>query len=103
MMITTTYDPAGDPLTISTQVTDILTGEVKTVGVSYGYDSMGNVISYTDELGNKTYYEYDLMNQLIKVTNGEGNTQAEYTYDCMGRILQEKTSDGILTTYTYDV
>ncbi|MBP3621094.1 MAG: RHS repeat protein, partial [Lachnospiraceae bacterium] len=84
-------------------MTDILTVEVKTVGVSYGYDCNGNVISYTDKLGNKTYYEYDLMNQLIKVTNGEGNTQAEYTYDCMGRILQEKTSDGILTTYTYDV
>lgn len=61
-MITTTYDPAGDQLTISTQVTDILTVEVKTVGVSYGYDCKGNVISYTDKLGNKTYCEYDLMN-----------------------------------------
>ena len=35
--VDTAYDPAGRPVSISTGVTDIITGEKRTVSVSYTY------------------------------------------------------------------
>ena len=72
------------------------------LSVSYTYDAMGNVSTYTDEMGNTTSYEYDLSGNLIKVTDSEGVITAEYTYDCMGKVLQEKTASGIVIAYSYN-
>ncbi|MBP3620458.1 MAG: hypothetical protein J6J16_01710, partial [Lachnospiraceae bacterium] len=96
------YDKSGRPVKVSTYVTDIITGETREISSSLTYDLMGNVSSYKDEMGNVTNYQYDLMNQLIKVTDDEGNIQAEYTYDCLGRVISVRDSSGITTTYTYN-
>ena len=77
---TATYDSMGRVVTASIEVTDILTGEERTVSESYTYDTMGNVASHTDTMGNVTYYEYDLNNQLIKVTDRSCNKKVQMVY-----------------------
>ena len=94
------YDKNGRLLKVSTGVTE---GETRTVGISYTYDEMGNIKTYTDEMGTVTSYEYDLDGNLTKVLDDEGKVCAEYEYDCMDRLISEKTRDGSKATYKYDI
>ena len=91
------YDPCGR---VSEVYIDTDSGD--RIKVSYTYDAMGNVSTYTDELGNTTTYEYDLNCNVTKITDSEGTVTTEYTYDCMGKILQEKDASGIVVTYSYN-
>ena len=97
LVIHMVYDPCGR---VSEAYVD--RGAEGKFSVSYTYDSMGNVSTYTDEMGNTTTYEYDLNGNLISVTDTQGIVTAEYTYDCMGKVLQEKTASGIVVTYSYN-
>jgi len=53
----------------------------------YTYDVMNNVISMTDELGNKTNYEYTPTGQLAKVIDALGNV-AYYKYDERDQLIE---------------
>ncbi|MBQ8923200.1 MAG: PKD domain-containing protein, partial [Lachnospiraceae bacterium] len=94
------YDKNGRILKVSTDVTE---GETRTVGISYTYDEMGNIKTYTDEMGTVTSYEYDMDGNLTKVLDDEGKVCAEYEYDCMDRLISEKSRDGSKATYKYDI
>ena len=78
--------------------------------MAYTYDGNGNVTSATDAKGNVTTFEYDIMDNLSKVTLHRVDTQDNvdeyevtlYEYD--GRGLQTKVVDalGNVTVHQYD-
>lgn len=52
---------------------------------SYTYDpATGNVTSITDERGNISKYEYDLMGRLIRIKDEQGNILKQNTYQYQG-------------------
>jgi len=75
------------------------------------YDYLGNMLTQTQYLqgnGNApatlvtTSYEYDIMNNLISMTDAEGNT-SRFVYDGLGRMIEEIYPDGKKNRYSYDV
>jgi RHS repeat-associated protein len=73
--------------------------------VGYTYDSNGNVLSRTDELGRTTTYTYDSNgNELsISVPTGSGTyATTSYTYNSFGEVLTTTDPLGNVTTNTYD-
>jgi len=73
--------------------------------VCYGYDEYGRVNTITamrgDELLTSTTYGYNAYNQLISVTDENGNTTT-YTYDLNGSCTSMTYADGTKVTYAYD-
>jgi RHS repeat-associated protein len=72
---------------------------------TYGYDENGNLTASTDDLARTTGYEYDIHNQLKKVSSPPvgGQIQTiEYEYDSAGRVTSVKDPKGNLTQYQYD-
>lgn len=87
---------------------------------SYSYDFRGNLISYTDTLGNSQHYTYDKAGRpigstdpsgrkytyaydawgnILSGTNAAGETEYSRTYDSMGHILTETDGEG--STFSY--
>lgn len=50
------------------------------------------MVKTTDEMGTVTSFEYDAMDNLIAVYDGEGNKTASYTYDAVGNMLTAQHS-----------
>jgi RHS repeat-associated protein len=50
----------------------------------------------------RTLYQYDPLNQLVGVTDSNGN-QTTHTYDLLGRRTSTNTPDGGLVTFSYDL
>ncbi len=74
------------------------------IEIKYDYDLVGNLVKLTDGRNNNTHYQYDALNRLIKVINAL-NEQVDYTYDRLGNLSQIKQYDGIetfQTSKTYD-
>ncbi|WP_186767770.1 choice-of-anchor D domain-containing protein [Blastopirellula retiformator] len=72
------------------------------------YDSAGNMLTETDELGNVTTYTYDALSRVTSMTSadpdGAGPQVASvisYTYNAMGFIATE-TLNSRTTTYAYN-
>jgi RHS repeat-associated protein len=93
-------DPAVDAqVTVSVSVPDDYTSE-------YTYDKNGNWATMSDSRG-VTYYEYDVLNRLVKVTEPDGKWIA-YEYDAAGnRTKMTIHSDGApsfnhVTQYVYN-
>lgn len=57
------------------------------VSVLYEYDALGRVVKTTDEMETVTSFEYNVMDNLIAVYDGEGNKTASYTSDAVGNML----------------
>jgi RHS repeat-associated protein len=70
------------------------------VDPSYTYDLNGNRITMTDPTG-VTYYAYDALNRLTKITNPNGEITS-YTYDAVGRRTGMTYANSIITSYQYD-
>jgi len=68
---------------------------------SFTYDAAGNVISETDEEENTTYYEYDALNRVARVTESMGGV-VERTYDDRGNLIELKDPNNGITFYEYD-
>ena len=68
--------------------------------VSYTYDAVGNRITMTYPDGETTTYEYDVVNQLVRVTAFDGVTT--YEYDNAGRRTRMDYPNGVYLTYEYD-
>ena len=72
------------------------------------YDSEGNVLTWIDELGYTTAFQYDGLGRTVQKTLPEGNV-TEWTYDANNNVLTKtlipkptSTLANIVNTYTYD-
>lgn len=71
---------------------------------NYAFDIAGNCISKTDPNNNTTWFQYDALNQLNKVTNALGEV-TDYSYDRLGdltAVTQYQGTEEIETTKEYD-
>jgi RHS repeat-associated protein len=103
------YDQLGRLITITSAK-----GTVDETVMRYEYfDGMaglsGNVKAMIDGRGNRTEYEYDTMNRVVKVTeadpNGSGSQSSPVTemkYDENGNLVESKDALGSITTFVYD-
>ncbi|MEV0726977.1 LamG-like jellyroll fold domain-containing protein [Micromonospora purpureochromogenes] len=97
-----TYDAAGQELTAT------VTGEdgVVTQVLSKAYYANGNLASETDAMNWVTSYEYDLNDNVTKVTRTDGvktYVQEVNNYDAIGNLISRRTNNGATwTTHTYD-
>lgn len=66
----------------------------------YEYNSLGLLSKVTDALGGVTQYNYNSAGRLTSVTDAENNT-VRYHYDSVGRVAEETDALGNQTTYTY--
>lgn len=77
---------------------------------TYDYNTDGTLASVTDAEGNKTEYEYDGFNRLVKTIFPSKTTPGQvnagdyelYTYDDAGNRLSLRKRDGQTIHYTYD-
>jgi len=67
--------------------------------LSYTYDQFGNITSVSQNGAVVESYEYDSLNQLVKVTNGANVT--EYAYDAGGNLTSVKLNGEVQDTYGY--
>ena len=70
-------------------------------GTQSQYDGLYRLTNTIDALTNSTGYDYNVADQLIKVTAPNG-TVTEYVYDDLGNLLKEISADRGTTTYTHD-
>jgi RHS repeat-associated protein len=72
--------------------------------ISFTYDSAGNALTRTDELGRTTTYTYDTHNNVLSVSQptGSGTATTSYTYNSFGEVLTTTDPLGNVTTNTYD-
>ena len=95
-----TYDSDGNVLNEKTQSADVKTEDTSV------YDAMGRVLKSTDEkTGEVTEYQYDYRGREIQKTvtlNGKTQTSTS-AYDANGTLISETDTEGIKTTYKYDV
>jgi RHS repeat-associated protein len=86
-------DPSGNSRTNTYRVS------TSGAGVTYTYDSNGNLAQKTE--GTDIWgYEWNARNELTRVTKNSVE-QARFSYDPLGRRV-EKVAGGTTTTYTYD-
>jgi RHS repeat-associated protein len=85
LFVTATTDPLGKTLT----------------AYSDGSDNVFGMFESAGGLSNETRYAYDVLDQLIRVTDNAGN-QTALAYDMLGRRVSVDTPDSGLREYTYD-
>ncbi|WP_343363312.1 DUF6531 domain-containing protein [Listeria seeligeri] len=85
------YNPYGDLISYTDQNQNM---------VQYQYDSIGRRTGLIYPDGTNTKYEYDLNDNLLKVTTG--NDITNYTYDILGNLLTTTLPNGSVTSYSYD-
>ncbi len=71
---------------------------------SFAYDSLGNMVSMTDPLGNMTRYSYDEIGgqSLLASDTDPLGRLTTYTYDAAGDPTSATDPLGNVTSYTYD-
>jgi RHS repeat-associated protein len=74
-------------------------GSVRTP-VSYGYDGLSRVTSYTDGKGQTTGYTYDVLDRVTRITY-QGGTHVDLAYDFAGN-LRTRSDAALMLTYTPD-
>lgn len=70
-------------------------------GVSYQYDSKGNIVSTKDLINKQTNFTYDGNDKLTSVTDPKGN-KTTYEYDNNGNNVKVTSSENIVMSFTYD-
>jgi len=110
-VVTYEYNPLGqttevssnDGPTVTYTYTDCLLTEVA-VGsntTTYGYDSLGRVVSITDALDHETTYDIDRSGRLLQVTDAEAGETA-FVYDEYNNLIQVTDARDHSTWYAYD-
>ncbi|PTY01261.1 hypothetical protein DB346_13675 [Verrucomicrobia bacterium LW23] len=128
----TVVDPLGHLTRLEYAAPDLATGVLPTMpsrviypnntSISYTYDALGNVTSFTnvsgqtsysvyddsgmllesiDPLGYKTKYAYNERGELASITNALGQIST-YEYDLAGRLLRHTGPNGAVTSRTWD-
>lgn len=97
---TLTYNQYGDLISYTDQNQNM---------VQYQYDNIGRRIGLTYPDGTQTKYEYDLNDNLVKVSSQEADTSSTsqtdittYSYDVLGNLLATTLPNGSVTSYRYD-
>ena len=57
------------------------------------YDANGNLLTVTDERGNRKSMRYDYLNRMVEFRDEAAGSVARYGYDCLGRRLVKSVSD----------
>jgi YD repeat-containing protein len=65
------------------------------------YDQVGNLLSLTDPLNNRTSYTYDRLNRQLTDTNALGDTRS-FVYDAVGNLTGMTDRNGRRRTMNYD-
>lgn len=91
-----TYNDSGNCIATKKHISDD-----KFLQTSSEYDALGNLLSKTDELGNKVLYEYDANSRLITEKNLSGKS-INYLYDDLGNNTQIQYSDGLIEKFEFD-
>ena len=78
----------------------IISKTVDEINLGYTYDSLGNVLTMTDQNGT-TSYEYTENNLLKKITVPDNKT-ISYSYDLNGNVTGMTDYDGNTYSYIYD-
>lgn len=68
---------------------------------SYIYDGAGNLLSVSNNIAQITFYLYDDLNRLTKVSSPDGNSTS-FTYDDVGNLATKTTANGATIVYAYD-
>jgi RHS repeat-associated protein len=70
-------------------------------GITYSYDSKGNIFKATDAEGNNEQFEVDNLGNITSSVNRRGE-KITYQVNKDGQITQRKYADGSQITYAYD-
>ena len=112
-VITYSYDPVGNRLTITDPITNVtsfvydgLNRRVAATNAAgdttfWAYDQVGNVLTRTEPNGNVSTSAYDALNRVITVYDDIGLVTSN-RYDAVGNELSGTDANGNTTTYTYD-
>ena len=92
-----TYDSQNRMLTASAVV-----DENTRYTVSYQYDALGRLASYTDEEGNVFTTEYDSMGNVTAVSDANGVSFTRTQYDAAGNVIKTTNAANSVTEYSYD-
>ncbi len=69
--------------------------------IQYGYDAVGDLLSITDENGNKTEWEYNILGLPVIKKYADGSTY-KYTYNEFGQPVSRTDVMNIVTEFVYD-
>ena len=94
------FQKVGDHTTDRVVALYYLKNGVSDTKFTYTYDNMGNVISISENGVQKSKYEYDLLNRLVKETDIAKGIEICYTIDNEGNILT-KSTNGERKEYKY--
>jgi len=103
---TTVTDENIHPKTIVKDAYGRLTNVIEKKGVveyttTYEYDALDNLIRITDHLGNKFEYFYDSLKRRIKTIDPDLGTWA-YDYDNNANLIKSINANGEIINYNYD-
>lgn len=86
---------------VSETVKNVKDEDEKVKKISYEYDVFDNVIKVTDSYGNSVSYDYD-GNGRVKVKKDSADNETYYEYDGRGNVLREKYNTGKVVSYKYN-
>jgi YD repeat-containing protein len=98
-----TYNPQGW-LTFQSDPYDAANPPNPPLGTRFEYDKGGNVLTTTNQLGQKATSQYDAVGNLIAKTNFLGQ-RVTYSYDALRRmtnVTEEGATGNLITIYEYD-
>lgn len=101
--ITQIVDPVGRPLNLSYDGFNRIVSMTDPIGrqVQYTYNSQGSLATVTDAADGLTTYGYDTQNRMNSLTDARQITYLQNIYDANGRVSQQITADGAVTTFSY--
>jgi YD repeat-containing protein len=70
--------------------------------ITYTYSSGGQHTATSDSTGHTANYAYDAAGRLSTVKDGSGNTLATYTYDLNNNVISKTLGNGATTAISYD-
>jgi RHS repeat-associated protein len=91
--VTYTYNTLGEMLTRTDQLNGVTTNT---------YDSHGNLLTAKDALNNTTTFTYDSHGQPLTITDARGKVTT-FTYDTSGNLTQRTDALNHAAVFTYDV
>jgi RHS repeat-associated protein len=94
-----TYDASGNRRTET--VSRTISGVLRTLTTTYGYDANDRLTSVTDPLGGVSQFEYNTLGLVSARVDGLGR-RTTYDYDPAGRLTQTTFPDGTVEMRGYD-
>ena len=110
---TYTYDNTGNMLTAADQTGTIsmtcnLRNQLTHISypgghwLNYNYNDAGWLVQRRDQDNNMLNYEYNVVGQLIRLSDGTGAPIVQYEYNALGALSRKTLGNDDYTTYEYD-